>query len=189
MWVWCEPHEAQTQNMTLVFGQPPLWRDKLSFAQFHAVQCFDLSLSFLIEQQLQKKIKIEADGKRIDNKRLLLDAWREFLRRATSCSPPFFIILVSLAEVAAASVRQWNKHWEDQRGCGPVVPYHPVWVGLITVCLSGPFHPPRCIFSDAVGFIFLGPLFCFSLLPFLSVPTLLNIPMHHYGRRGFSWFG
>lgn len=91
--------------MTL-FRQPQLWWKKLGIAQFQAVQCIDPSLRFYLEQRfkLQKQIKFGADGMRLDNKLLLLDAWRKFLRRATSWPPPFFILLVSLAEVAAASV-------------------------------------------------------------------------------------
>lgn len=167
--------------MTLVFRPPPLWWDKLGFAQFHAVQCLGLSLHFLLGQrpELQKTTKIGSDGKRINSKRLLLDAWKKFQRRATSWPPPFFIILVSLAEVATPLACEPRSLWlrSSRR------------VGLITGCLSGSSHPSRCSISDAVCFIFQGPLFCFSLLPLLSVPLLLNVPTHRYAHRGFSWLG
>lgn len=114
--------------MTLALRQPPLWWDKQGFAQFHAVQCFDLTFCFLLEQRLELKRKLNtgADGKRVDNKRLLLDAWREFLRRATSWPPPFFIMLVTVAEVALASLCEPHEHRGDQRGCGPVATCPPV---------------------------------------------------------------
>lgn len=105
--------------MTL-FKQPQLWWDKLGFAQFHAVQSFNFSIHFYLEQRfkLLKKIKFGADGRRVDNKLLLLNAWREFLRRATSWPPPFFIILVTLAEVAVAlvcdqhpAIQSASHHW------------------------------------------------------------------------------
>lgn len=122
-WLWCVPCETQ-QDMTFALRQPPLWWDRRGFAQFHAAQCFDLTFSFLLEQRLELKRKMTtgADGKRVDNKPLLLDAWREFLRRATSWPPPFFIMLVTVAEVALASLCEPNEHREDQRGSSRNVP-------------------------------------------------------------------
>lgn len=97
--------------MTFVVRQPTLWWAKRGFAHFHAEQCFDLNLRFLLEQRLKlrKKISTGENDRTIDNKRLLLDAWREFVRRATSWPPPFFIMLVTLGEVALASVCKLNK--------------------------------------------------------------------------------
>lgn len=126
------------QDMTLVLRQPPLWWDKQGFDQFHAAQCFDLAFRFVLEQRLQlrRKITVGVDGERVDKKQLFLDVWREFLRRATSWPPPFFMMLVSGAEVALASVCEPNERREDQRGFGPVVTRNIQSESVSSLCVS-----------------------------------------------------
>lgn len=188
--------------MTLVLRQPPLWWDKQGFDQFHTAQCFDLAFHFVLEQRLELRRKITAgvDGERVDKQRLFLDVWREFLRRATSWPPPFFMMLVSVAEVALASACEPNERREDQRGFGPVVTsgtsslsrsHH--WVSHsrpVSPCLNDSFYPPHCVFNDAVCLICQRPLFSFPLpTSFLSLPLLLNIPTQRCIHGGFSWLG